>query len=615
MLPFLLASPIASHGQTRPVPPLQIKRWVDTSYAEKTNCTPWSYIGTSSHPGGCALLSVASGGNFQLAIDKALPGDVIELEAGATFVGKFILRNKVNPQKEYIHIRSSEHRMLPPAGERVVPAQHAKHMAKLLPIYNPTTKTGERSIIRTELKASYYRLIGIEITKTQGNSFTNQFIVIGEDAIGRPPYSISDFPHHIIIDRSYLHGNPGDIQGEGARLHGSYLGVVDSFLSEIHGCSGDEQAIGGFNTPGPLKIINNHIEAAGINILFGGGPPLANVQNGGIAKSHDSVSCVMDPNDPNKELCGMLPSDIEIRGNLFYKQPSWETAGSAAQCSQGRWGVKNLFELKNSQRVLLDGNIFENNWIASNQPGFAVVFTPKNQFYNSHPIYNSNYSAPWTVVQDIIFTHNIVKNSVSAVNFYPRDPNLSGDRPSDNAKRYLIKNNLFYEIERRGFEIAISLDSANHFNEDIKADHNTLILDPGAQGFIFLGDYNQVRGKRVSFTNNILSFGQYGIFGSLAAYLQDFEFENNAIIDGAGRGVPYPGINFYAGAISTIGFVDISSSSSPDYTLSLQSPYRTAGTDGLDLGADIAEINKRTSGTGRDILPPSNPMRLRITIP
>ena len=42
------------------------------------------------------------------------------------------------------------------------------------------------------------------------------------------------------------------------------------------------------------------------------------------------------------------------------------------------WTVKNLFELKNAQRVLVDGNLMENNW-GQAQNGFSVLFTVRNQ--------------------------------------------------------------------------------------------------------------------------------------------------------------------------------------------------------------------------------------------
>ena len=47
------------------------------------------------------------------------PGDVIELQAGATFIGNFILPRK--PGVDWIHIRSSAHARLPRPGTRVLP--------------------------------------------------------------------------------------------------------------------------------------------------------------------------------------------------------------------------------------------------------------------------------------------------------------------------------------------------------------------------------------------------------------------------------------------------------------------------------------------------------------
>jgi hypothetical protein len=41
--------------------------------------------------------------------------------------------------------------------------------------------------------------------------------------------------------------------------------------------------------------------------------------------------------------------------------------------------VKNLFELKNAERVLFESNILENSWGGFSQAGFAILLTPKNQ--------------------------------------------------------------------------------------------------------------------------------------------------------------------------------------------------------------------------------------------
>lgn len=50
------------------------------------------------------------------------------------------------------------------------------------------------------------------------------------------------------------------------------------------------------------------------------------------------------------------------------KPPEWKGARS----------VKNLFELKHAKRVLVEGNVFENNW-ADGQTGMAIVLKSTNQ--------------------------------------------------------------------------------------------------------------------------------------------------------------------------------------------------------------------------------------------
>jgi len=109
-----------------------------------------------------------------------------------------------------------------------------------------------------------------------------------------------------------------------------------------------------------------------------------------------------------------VPSDIEIRHNHFVKPLSWKAddptyAGTA-------WTVKNLFELKNAQRVLVDGNVFEYNWPAA-QNGFAILFTVRNQ--DGH--------APWSTVADVVFSNNIVRHA------RPASTSWAGRHPSERA--------------------------------------------------------------------------------------------------------------------------------------------------------------------------------------
>jgi hypothetical protein len=69
------------------------------------------------------------------------------------------------------------------------------------------------------------------------------------------------------------------------------------------------------------------------------------------------------------EIAGLVPSDITVRGNLVTKDLAWKAI---------RFQVKNLFELKNARRVVVDGNVFEYSW-TSGQEGSGIVITVRNQ--------------------------------------------------------------------------------------------------------------------------------------------------------------------------------------------------------------------------------------------
>src|SRR5260370_21827542 len=95
-----------------------------------------------------------------------------------------------------------------------------------------------------------------------------------------------------------------------------------------------------------------------------------------------------DPKAP-----GLLRADIEIRKNHLFKPLSWKADDPSFAGTQ--WTVKNLLELKNAQRVLVDGNLLQNNWTQA-QTGVAVLFTPRNQ----------DGTAPFSAVRDVTFTNN-----------------------------------------------------------------------------------------------------------------------------------------------------------------------------------------------------------------
>src|SRR2546422_6175285 len=65
-------------------------------------------------------LAVPAGGDLQAALNAAVGGDVITLQAGATFSGPFTLPNKSGTG--WIIVRTSADSTLPPPGARITRA-------------------------------------------------------------------------------------------------------------------------------------------------------------------------------------------------------------------------------------------------------------------------------------------------------------------------------------------------------------------------------------------------------------------------------------------------------------------------------------------------------------
>src|SRR5690349_8790876 len=90
------------------------------------------------------------------------------------------------------------------------------------------------------------------------------------------------------------------------------------------------------------------------------------------------------------------------------------------------WTVKNLFELKNALRVLIEGCVLDGTW--ADAQAFAVQFTPRNQ----------DGTNPWAIVADVLMRNSIVRNCPSGINLLGKDYNY----PSQRAARIAIANNL-----------------------------------------------------------------------------------------------------------------------------------------------------------------------------
>jgi Right handed beta helix region len=477
-------------------------------------------------------INVMAGGDVQAAIDQSRPGDVIMLEAGKTFTGKFRLPDKSG--SGWVVIRSSAADAdLPPPGTRVTPTMSA-FMPKLI---SPNSDP----VVETKGAAHHYRFIGIEFGVAPGTDIYNIVSFGGNQA------SLAETPHDLIIDRCYIHGAATRNARRGVMLNSARTAIIDSYISDIHEVGADSQAICGWNGPGPFKIVNNYLEAAGENIMFGGARP--------------SI--------PN-----LIPSDIEFRLNNVFKPLSWKQGDPAYAGT--RWSIKNLFELKNAQRLLVDQNVFENNW-ADAQTGFAILFTPRSE----------DGFAPWATVADVTFTNNVLRHSGSGFNIAGAD-NGGTSQPS---QRILIKNNLMDDINgprwggADGRAVQIVGGPVN-----ITVDHNTIIQS----GPVIMADAGPSPG--FVFRNNIAPNNTYGVVGSgqgigvnaLKYYFPGAVFQKNVIV-AVPSGVVYPADNFLPASLSQVGFADLAGG---NYRLGPTSPYRNAGTDGKDIGRDFTALRR-----------------------
>lgn len=486
---------------------------------------PRVFLSTSHPVLAGAVINVPAGGNFQTALDNAQPGDTIVLQAGAVFTGNFMLRAKTG--SEWIVIRTSNLAGISAEGTRVSASQ-AGAMPKIV---SPNTLPA----LATAAGAHHYRLVGLEIGIAQSVGINYGIVTLGDGSHS----SLALVPHNLVIDRCYIHGNPTGDVSRGVALNSASTAIIDSNISGCHGVGFDTQAIAGWGGPGPFKIVNNFLEGAGENVMFGGA----------------------DPRIPD-----LVPSDIEFRRNHCYKPLSWNP--SDPSYAGIHWSVKNLFELKNAQRVLIDGNLFEHCWV-DGQTGFIIVLTPRNQ----------EGTAPWSVVQDVTFTNNIGRHAAAGIQFLGQDD----IHPSQRQRRIKIANNLFYDIGGTEWGANGRLFQLVGGTDDVHIDHNTALHTSN----IVSADGSAHNG--FVFTNNITRHNDYGVIGSgrsigndsLNYYFPGCSFTRNVLI--AGPGHVYPPGNFFPAALSDIQFVD---SANHNYRLSPLSPYKNAGTDGLDIGAD-----------------------------
>jgi len=500
------------------------------------------------------IIDVPPGGDLQAALDQAQPGDTIRLAARTTYTGWFTLPAKTGAGDILIRT-SAQDSALPPAGTRINPSS--------FPSLARINAAAGGSVFTADPGAHNYRFLGLEIAPTSGTFLYNVV------TLGAAETSVDQQPHDITFERCYIHGDPVAGSRRGIAMNGVNIGVYDSVLTDFKEVGADSQALAGWNGAGPFAIVNNELEGAGENLIFGGADP---------------------------QVPGLVPADIVVRHNHFFKPFSWKVDDPTYAGTH--WSVKNLFELKNARRVLIEGNVFENDWTDA-QTATAILFTVRNQ----------DGTAPWSQIDHVTFRDNIVRHTGSGLSVLGYDNNF----PSQQTNNVSIENNLLYDLNGTtwgGFGAFVLMLNGT---ADVAIDHNTVFQSQ----HVVIAD--SLPNSGFVFTNNIAPHNLYGVFGSgrgsgndsLNAYFPGSVFRRN-VIPGA-PAASYPVDNFYPATLNDVGFADLPGG---DYRLAPSSSYKSAGTDGRDVGADIDAVEAATCGAvdGVPCLAP-NPGSPLLSIP
>jgi hypothetical protein len=552
---------------------LLIIEWAGTSFAAMPSAAlPQVYLDTHWAPPAGKTWRPQTSEEFQVALRSSSPGDTIILDADTTYRGSFTVSPKANPDHQWIYVQSSKLAALPAAGKRINPDADVGKMPKIV-------ATGMAPAISILPGASRYRFIGLEVfsQSIEGcglqriprvNCFT-YFLVDMPASRGKP------LPDSIIVDRCYIHGSDTQDVRAGVVANGSNVAVIDSYISDIHQSTSDSQAIRAYWTPGPIKVANNFLSATTENLMFGGA--------GGADTPY-------------------VPSDIEIRNNHFFKPEKWEAPGVTLSPAP-LWAVKNSLEFKNARRVLVTGNVFENNW-AGAQKGYAIVLTVR-----------TSDSGNLAVVDDVTIENNVIKNVTAGINSLAHDDNCKltvapfCNNPGE-ARRWKIVNNLV--ILRKSSAGGVSRSVAFQLLPDISdvvIQHNTAVAGAGADCWASIY-FSVPSGSKwplaKSDTNNVWildnvlcrpptgDWGGQGTFG-LTSYMGDpapldRRFQGNVILSTNDRGAP----KFPDGNLVTPGPIRFADADSGNYQLT--SPMWVKTTDGKPAGVDAHELQGAIAG-------------------
>lgn len=521
-------------------------------------------------------------------------GDIVRIQSGATLVKKHVIPSRACDDQHWIKVSVTSFASLPAYGTRITPCYAGVaslpgrpdfHCLNTTNVMAKLVQPGITEVLTFSPNTSYMYIEGLEITRAAGSGNLNELIALQAGGI-----------HHIIWEHDWFHSTAVDELNKATVIDStSYTAFVDDFFSDIFcltkGACTDAHVIGGGTNNNAnqvdttWKVVNSFLEAAGENIILGGG---------GAA---------------------IIPSDIEYRQNYMFKPMTWNPT-SPTYDGIARI-VKNCFELKTGTRILFEGNICENTWGGYTQPAHQVENSATNQ--GGH--------CPICAVTQITERYNYFTTSGLGFGISVRP---SGGEIPDPTNNISVHDNV---VDNLGDPILYALQNGptttfgtaftagtNAILHDISYVHNTMVFN-SAQTIMtgMLGISGQITNKMSNFNfNNNLSnkvtgdgitnpSAQCGAdppvncackmndpTSLMNSCFSSWALTGNAIVNNGST--VWPGVNCTGEASYDSIFVNYNNGHGGDYHVKPTSSCHNKASDGTDPGANIDLVNQYTKG-------------------